>query len=129
MMDWVRLPARALDTLTAAAGARLNTRSSYEPTDFLWSRGLALLCDHNGGFDYVRKQLGGGRAPLSYDEADFADVRDGDLVWVRSTSLPHFLEHVLPRINARFALITGDEDCAIPSGFGGAQDILANDNV
>ena len=129
MSDWLRLPLRVIDTLTAAAGARLNTRRSYQPTRFLWSRGLALMCDHNGGFDYVRKQRGGGRPPIAYDAADFANVRDGDLVWVRVKSLPHFLEEVLPHINARFALITGDEDWAIPPDFAGAREVLANDNV
>ena len=129
MSDWVRMPVRVLDTLTAAIGARLNTRRSYEPTRFLWSRGLALMCDHNGGFDYVRKQRGGGRPPLAYDAADFAHVRDGDLVWVRVKSLPHFLEHVLPQIRVPFALVTGDEDWAIPTDFAGAREILANDNV
>jgi hypothetical protein len=129
MRDWARMPARALETLVAHVGARLNTRGSYEPTHFLWSRGFALLCDHNGGFDYVRKQRGGGRAPLAFDPADYAHVRDGDVVWVRVTSLPNFLEQVLPRIDARFALVTGDDDWAIPSDFAGARDILASDKV
>jgi len=125
----MRLPLQAAETLTAAIGARLNTRGSYEPTRLLWSRGLALLCEHNGGFDYVRKQGGGGRPPLDYDARDFADVRDGDLVWVRVNSLPRFVADVLPGISARFALVTGDEDWAIPSGFAGAQEIIANENV
>ena len=129
MRDALRWPVGALESLTANVGARLNTRGSYEPTGFVWSRGLALLCDHNGGFDYVRKQRGGGRPPLTYNAADYAHVRDGDLVWVRVNSLPHFVAHVLPRISARFALVTGDEDWAIPSGFSGAQEIVANENV
>ena len=129
MSEWARLPVSAIETLTASIGARFNTRSSYAPTHFLWSRGLALLCDHNGGFDYVRRQRGGGRPPIAYDAADFASIRDGDLVWVRVNSLPHFLEHVLPRIDARFALITGDGDWAIPSDFAGARDIIASDKV
>ena len=125
----MRTPVRVFDTLTAAIGARLNTRRSYEPTRLLWSRGLALMCDHNGGFDYVRKQRGGGRPPLPYDDADFASVCDGDLVWVRATSLPHFVEHVLPRITSSFALVTGDEDWSMPMDFAGAHEILANDRV
>jgi hypothetical protein len=129
MHDALRLPVRALETLSANVGARLNTRGSYEPTGFVWSRGLALLCEHNGGFDYVRKQRGGGRPPLAYDAADFSNVRDGDLVWVRVNSLPHFAEHVLPHIDARFALLTGDEDWSIPSDFAGAAEILANEKV
>jgi len=129
MNEWVRMPARVLDTMTAAIGARLNTRRSYQPTHFLWSRGLALMCDHNGGFDYVRKQRGGGRPPLTYDSAAYAKVREGDLVWVRVKSLPHFLEHALPQITVPFALVTGDEDWAIPSDFAWAREILANDNL
>ena len=127
--SWTALPARIVGTAVAIAGARLNTRRSYEPTRFVWSRGLALMCDHNGGFDYVRRQGGGGRPPLPYDERDYEGVRHGDLVWVRVNSLPRFVEEVLPRITARFALVTGDEDWAIPSGFAGARDIIANENV
>ena len=127
--DVLRLPATILETLGAVAGARFNTRGSYEPTHHIWSRGLALMCDHNGGFDYVRKQRGGGSAPLPFDPGDYAAVRDGDLVWVRANSLPAFLEHVLPRIEARFALVTGDEDWSIPSDFEGSRAILANPNV
>ena len=127
--DWSRFAATILNTLTAFAGARLNTLASYEPTRFIWSRGLALLCDHNGGFDYVRKQRGGGRAAIAYDSHDFSSARDGDVIWVRATSLPHFAEHTLPQLRARVALITGDEDWAIPSGFAGARDIIANEHV
>ena len=129
MSDWWRMPFGILNALTAVAGARLNTRSSFTPTRYIWSRGLALLCDHNGGFDYIRKQRGGGRAPLPYDLDDYSNIRDGDLVWVRVNSLPRFLEQVLPNINARFALITGDEDWAIPSELEGAGDLLANHNL
>jgi hypothetical protein len=126
---WAALPGRIVATATAAAGARLNTRGSYEPTHFVWSRGLALSCDHNGGFDYVRRQRGGGRPPIAFDPDDFADIRDGDLVWVRATSLPQFREQVLPHIRARIALVTGDEDWAIPSRFDAADEILTNENV
>lgn len=90
---------------------------------------MALLCDRNGGFEYVRRQRGGGRAPLPYDVNAYADIRDGDLVWVRATSLPLFIDQLLPTIGARFALVTGDEDMNIPSEIEGASDLLANDNL
>ncbi|HLB09127.1 MAG TPA: hypothetical protein VK617_06315 [Gemmatimonadaceae bacterium] len=35
----------------------------------------------------------------------------------------------MPHIGARFALVTGDEDWSIPSGFEGARDIIANRNL
>ena len=38
----------------------------FEPTRWVWSRGLALSCDHNGGLLFVRGQRGG-RAALRFD--------------------------------------------------------------
>ncbi len=103
-----------------AAALRLSYRARingpFEPTRYVWSRGLALLCDHNGGVGFVKGQLGG-RAPLRFDPSSFDAVKDGDLVWMRSIALPQFIDQALPRIRARFALVTGDEDWAIPSGF------------
>ena len=129
VQEVLRFPATIVETVAAFTGARRNTRASYRATSHIWSRGLALLCDHNGGFDYVRKQRGGGREALRFDASDYARIRDGDLVWVRVSSLPDFVERILPNINARFALVTGDEDWAIPSGFIGSENILSNPNV
>jgi hypothetical protein len=129
MCAWIRGPIDAYHALTAAAGARLNTRASFRPTHYVWSRGLALLCDQNGGFDFVRKQRGSGRAAIRFAEDAYAGIRDGDLVWTRLIALPQFCREVLPRIEARIALVTGDEDWAIPSGFEHAGDIIANRNV
>lgn len=88
----------------------------FEPTKFVWSRGLGLLCDHNGGVDFVKKQRGG-RPPLRFDAELFSAVKTGDLVWMRMIALPQFVREALPRIEARFTLVTGDEDWALPSGF------------
>lgn len=123
------MPARIWKLTSAVAGERLNTRASFQPTRFVWSRGLALLCDHNGGFDFVRHQRGGGRPALRFPAGAYAGIRDGDLVWVRLTALPQFVEEVLPHVRARFALVTGDEDWSIPSGFEHARAITANPNV
>ncbi len=95
----------------------------FEPTRYVWSRGLGLLCDHNGGVNFVRGQRGG-RAALRFDARRFEQVRDGELVWVRLIALPQFVEEALPRIQARFALVTGDEDWSIPRGFAGSQQLL-----
>jgi hypothetical protein len=114
--------------LGAAAGAltyRARVNGPFEPTRWVWSRGLALLCDRNGGVDFVKRQRGS-RRPIPLDPAAYAGVREGDLVWVRSTALPQFVERVLPSIAAPFALVTGDEDMAIPSGCDVAARILAS---
>jgi hypothetical protein len=87
------------------------------------------MCDHNGGFAFVRRQRGGGRPALRFAADAYAAIRDGDLVWVRLTALPQFVEEVLPHIAARFALVTGDEDWSVPSGFEHARTITANPNV
>ena len=96
----------------------------FEATRYVWSRGLALLCDHNGGVSFVKGQRGG-RPALRFDPKLFASVKEGDLVWVRLIALPQFLDEALPLIKARFALVTGDEDWAIPSGFPQALERVA----
>jgi hypothetical protein len=95
----------------------------FEPTRWVWSRGLSLLCDHNGGEDFVRGQRGG-RSALRFDPRRFDAVRDGDLVWMRLIALPQFLKEALPRISGRFALVTGDEDWSIPGSFSGSAELL-----
>jgi hypothetical protein len=100
----------------------------FQPTRYVWSRGLGLLCDHNGGVSFVKRQRGG-RAALRFDPKTFDGVRDGDLVWMRLIALPQFLNEALPRIKARFALVTGDEDWAIPSGFDRSPELLADPRI
>lgn len=129
MSAWIEQPVKVYNALTAMAGARFNTRASFQPTHYVWSRGLALLCDHNGGFDFVRHQRGGGHPTIRFADDAYSGVRDGDLVWVRLIALPQFVSETLPRIDARFALVTGDEDWAMPSEFEQASAVIANPNV
>jgi hypothetical protein len=125
----IRAPIRLWNLVGAVAGERFNTRASFRPTRFVWSRGLALSCDQNGGFAFVRRQRGSGRPALRFAAGAYAGIRHGDLVWVRITALPQFVEEVLPHIDVRFALVTGDEDWSIPSDFDRARDIIGNRNV
>jgi len=107
---------------------RLGWRGPFAPTEYVWSRGLALLCEHHGGLRFVRDQRGG-RPALRLDPRRYAEIKDGDLVWVRATALPEFLARVLPHIRARFALLTGDEDWSIPGDFAGAAELCASDKL
>ncbi|HYQ18771.1 MAG TPA: hypothetical protein VEQ58_23510, partial [Polyangiaceae bacterium] len=102
---------------------RVRSLGAFEPTRWVWSRGLALSCDHHGGSLFVRGQRGS-RAPLRFDPRDFEQVKDGDLVWTRLTALPQFVREALPRIRGRFALLTGDEDWSIPGSFAESQLLL-----
>ena len=112
----------------ARAARLLGVRGAFEPTRLVWSRGLALMCEHNGGRAFVREQRGG-EPRLSFDPRAYRNVCDGDLVWVRLTALPEFAAQVLPQIRARFALVTGDEDWSMPSDFDRAHEVLANQHV
>lgn len=102
---------------------RARNRPPFLPTHRLWSRGLALLCDHHGGTRFVKDQIGEWPR-LRFDPTDFSNVKDGDLVWMRATSLPQFVDEALPLIHARFTLVTGDEDWSIPSDFNCADELL-----
>jgi hypothetical protein len=85
------------------------------------------MCERHGGRAFVREQRGGRHAPLvRFDRHSYDEVREGDLVWVRSSALPEFCAEVLPRIRARFALLSGDEDWSIPTQFARAHEITAN---
>jgi len=108
----------------------LTRTARFEHTVFVWSRGLALLCEHHGGRRFVREQRGGaGKPTMRFDPDAYDQVRDGDLVWVRLTALPQFIQEVLPRIRARFALVSGDEDWSMPSHLPAAREILDNPYV
>ena len=129
-MNPVAIGAAALAAGAAALGFgyRMRVRGPFEPTRYVWSRGLGLLCDHNGGAAFVKGQRGG-RAAIRFDPQLFERVQDGDLVWMRLIALPQFIDEALPRIKARFALVTGDEDWAIPSGFARSSELLADPRV
>ncbi|MEI9935669.1 MAG: hypothetical protein WDO69_00460 [Pseudomonadota bacterium] len=114
--------------VAASLRYRALVHGPFEPTRYVWSRGLGLLCDHNGGVRFVKRQRGG-RAALRFEPALFDRVKDGDLVWMRMTALPQFIADAMPRIQARFGLVTGDEDWAIPSGFPGSEQLLTDPRV
>ena len=120
--------ATAATTAAALAMRYVNkTRGPFEPTRYVWSRGLALLCDVHGGVDFIKKQRGG-RPAIRFDPARY-EIRAGDLVWVRHIALPQFVAEVLPRVRHPFALVTGDEDWGIPSGYSDAHRLLENEHV
>ena len=94
----------------------------------IWNKGIASLCDHRlpdefpDGCTYSRVPTFAGalssrRLPenLISDPQRYARIQDGDLVWIRVAWLKSFAKKVLPLVNARFVLVTGDSDSCIPS--------------
>ncbi|MGH7124708.1 MAG: hypothetical protein ACREFI_10075 [Stellaceae bacterium] len=114
------------------------------PVELVWNKGIARLCDRRipdefpDGLVYrpVARLAG---APISPDlPADviadlsgYADIREGEIVWVRLSWLSAFVRRVLPLIEARFVLATGDSDSSVPSGLPAdlANAILASPKV
>lgn len=82
------------------------------PTRYLSPTGLALSCDAYGGDAYV---MSGRLAHL--DLSTYRRIGDGAAIWMRIEALPAFVTEVLPHIDARFVLVTGESDWSVPSNF------------
>ena len=98
------------------------------PVELVWNKGIARLCDRRipdefpDGLTYTPvPTLAGARmspdlpADAIADPARYADIRAGEIVWVRLSWLPAFVRQVLPLIRAPFVLATGDSDSSVPS--------------
>ncbi len=96
--------------------------------ELVWNKGIAALCDHRIPDEFPDGQqyssvptlagaMGSSRLPdnLISDPQSYADICDGELIWVRVSWLKSFVRQVLPLLNARFVLATGDSDSSIPS--------------
>jgi hypothetical protein len=111
--------------------------------DLVWNKGIARLCDRRipdefpDGLTYVPVPTFAGAdissrlpADLIADPVRYKDIREGELVWVRLSWLPSFVQQVLPLVRANFVLVTGDSDSSVPSELGAeARILLACDYV
>jgi hypothetical protein len=99
--------------------------------ELVWNKGVAALCDHRipdefpDGRHYVPvPQMAGAMASprlpsnLIPDAQRYRDIREGELVWVRVAWLRSFIRQVLPLVESRFVLVTGDSDSCVPSELG-----------
>jgi hypothetical protein len=100
-------------------------------TEVVWNKGIAALCDRripdefpdNRTYTQVPKLAGAlwsRRHPedLISDPSAFADVKEGELIWVRLSWLRSFVRQVLPVVQVRFVLVTGDSASSVPSELG-----------
>ena len=94
---------------------------------WVWNKGIAAWCDRRipdefpDGQTYVPVPTFAG-CPVDLAASDvidqpeaLADIGGGELVWVRVSWLPAFVEHVLPRVAGDFVLVTGDSDSSLPT--------------
>ncbi len=116
---------RAKTAFTHSGLAETTTRLNVE---LIWNKGIAARCDRRipdefpNGQDYAPAPvlaggMGSSRLPgnLISDPQSYADIRDGELIWVRVSWLRSFVRQVLPLVNAKFILVTGDSDSSVPS--------------
>jgi hypothetical protein len=118
-----------LESLAVHSG--VPRRAAEFKVELVWNKGIAALCDRRipdefpDGKTYSPVPMLAGamaspRLPdnLIADPQSYADIRDGELIWVRVSWLKSFIRQVLPLVNARFVLVTGDSDSSIPSELG-----------
>jgi hypothetical protein len=105
--------------------------------ELLWNKGIAALCDRRIPDEFPDRRnyspvplfAGAMSSPklpgnLISNLQAYSDIRDGELVWVRISWLNSFVKQLLPMVNARFVLITGDSDSCVPSELGTEARVL-----
>lgn len=96
--------------------------------ELLWNKGIAALCDRRipdefpDGVNYsaipaLAGELFSSNLPDNVIScpSSYRSIRDGEVIWVRLSWLKSFVKQVLPLLDARFILVTGDSDSCVPS--------------
>jgi hypothetical protein len=109
----------------------MNNQSRKMHVSLVWNKGIAALCDRRipdefpdgATYSHVPSLAGmlfSSKLPdnLICDPERYADVSEGELVWVRLSWLKAFVRQVLPLIQNKFVLVTGDSDSCVPSEVG-----------
>jgi len=91
-----------------------------EETPWLWSLGIAALCDHRVPDDFPRGEYDSHEDSLPRSEqahyhAVSSQVCAGNLVWVKGDWLPYFVASILPDIKERFVLVSAGSVHSMPS--------------
>lgn len=91
-----------------------------EETPWIWNKGIAALCDHRMPDDFPQGKYRShkpspNRSQQGYYSTLADKVLSGDLIWVKVSWLPYFVNHVLGKIKNDFVLVTCDSDLSIPS--------------
>jgi len=112
-------------------------RAAGIAVELIWNKGIAALCDRRipdefpAGRNYSPvSTLAGAMATSKLPDnlisnlQLYANIRDGELIWVRVSWLRSFIHQILPLINARFILVTGDSDSSMPAELGAEAKML-----
>jgi hypothetical protein len=105
--------------------------------ELLWNKGIAALCDrripdefpdhrHYSPVPTLAGAMSSSKLPdnLIPDHEAYSDIRDGELIWVRVSWVKSFIKQILPVVQSRFVLITGDSDSCMPAELGSEARVL-----
>ena len=129
--------------VTGKLSTTLGDGSHNRRVELVWNKGIAQSCDRRFPDEFpeyrdycpvplLASALATRKTPdnLFSDPFPLAQIRDGELVWVRLSWLKSFVRQVLPLVNAKFVLVTGDSDNSVPSELGDeANTILKSDKI
>eukprot|EP01083_Nonionella_stella_P010563 30067_1 len=73
----------------------------HNPT-FVWKFGIAMLSDKHDPMAHI---LQTSRTDAIYDIDAFANIRNGDVVWIKELQLFDFVHKILPHVDQYFSLI------------------------
>ena len=127
--------------LTANLSTIVGDAPHNRRVELVWNKGIAQRCDRRFPDEFPERReyrpvplLAGAlvtrKTPgnLVCDPLPQAQIRDGELVWVRLSWLKSFVRQVLPLVNAKFVLVTGDSDNSVPSELGDEANTILKSN-
>lgn len=91
-----------------------------EETPWLWSLGIAALCDYRVPDDfpygeYDPHEGSSSRSEQAYYNNLAPKISAGSLVWVNGNWLPYFVDSILPAIKEKFILISAGSVHSLPA--------------
>jgi hypothetical protein len=86
-------------------------KNLWEVTEFVWNIGILSRCD-------IKMQT----PPIEYfsgkphfHKSDYQNIKNGDIVWVKSSWIRQFYQEILPEVKSPFVLVVNDGDESFPS--------------
>lgn len=89
---------------------------AWEPTEYIWNLGIMLQCDKKYH-----------QIPDRFRQENYQNIKEGDLVYIKSGKFDRFVNEILPTIRCRFILVTGDDDHSMPLHYHPNPLFLLND--
>lgn len=101
----------------------------WQPTHFIWNFGISLHADKGlepSPLFYFQKEP-------SFNTIQYADLKNGDIVWIKCKFLHLFYKNIFPNLRNPIVLIINDGDESFPSQSGCTKEqiehLLSSDNI